>query len=76
MIFKPGSIERSVSAPVPALFSCPQVNSRIQDESDLFGDVLVENFYESYLNLTIKSLMLVKFAALADVNTDFVFKVS
>ena len=53
-----------------------QVNLRIVEESELFGDMLVENFQESYLNLTVKSLMLVKFAALTDVDTDFVFKVS
>jgi hypothetical protein len=53
-----------------------QLNLKIMEEADLFGDILLENFYESYLNLTVKSLMLVKFAALSTVNADFVFKVS
>jgi hypothetical protein len=52
------------------------VNAEVVAESEVFGDILLENFDESYINLTVKSLMLVKFAALDDINAKFVFKVS
>jgi hypothetical protein len=45
-------------------------------ESDSYGDILLENFEESYLNLTVKSLMIVKFAALTTIRSEFTFKVS
>jgi hypothetical protein len=48
----------------------------LADESAAHGDILIERFYESYLNLTVKSLMLVKFAATYDIDASFVFKVS
>ena len=52
------------------------IDNLIYQESEKHGDILLEKFYESYLNLTIKSLMLVKFAATYKLNADFVFKVN
>ena len=52
-----------------------QVNERVKEESLLHGDVLAENFLENYQNLTIKSLMMVKFVAQSNVNAKYIFKV-
>ena len=57
------------------LTSDAAVDIRVTEESSQHGDVLLERFHESYLNLTVKSMMLVKFAATYDLNADFVFKV-
>jgi beta-1,3-galactosyltransferase 1 len=54
----------------------PQLNQKIRDEAFIYKDILLENFYESYHNLTIKSMMLIKFVASASVKSKFVFKVS
>jgi hypothetical protein len=45
------------------------------EESQLHGDVLLENFVENYNNLTIKSLMMIKFVAQSNVNAAYIFKV-
>ena len=51
-----------------------QVNSNVQEESNLYEDILLQDFVESYNNLTIKSLLMVKFAQEGFVPSDFVFK--
>ncbi len=48
----------------------------MSQESLAQGDILMERFYESYLNLTVKSLMLVKFVATNNINADYIFKVT
>ena len=48
----------------------------MMEESLEHGDVLLENFVENYNNLTIKSLMMVKFVAQSNVNAEYIFKVS
>jgi hypothetical protein len=42
----------------------------------MYDDILLENFYESYNNLTIKTMMMIKFVARTEVNSEFIFKVS
>ena len=44
------------------------------EESLEHGDVLLENFVENYNNLTIKSLMMVKFVAQSNVNAEYISK--
>jgi hypothetical protein len=51
------------------------VNQNVYEESLSRGDILLENFVESYNNLTIKSLMMLKFVTQAAVDAEFVFKV-
>ena len=53
-----------------------QVNNDVLAESNEHGDILLENFYESYLNLTIKTLLMVKFVAHLDKKPEYIFKVS
>jgi beta-1,3-galactosyltransferase 1 len=48
----------------------------VKEESTLNEDILVEKFYESYNNLTVKSLMMLKFSTQMFVNTKFIFKVN
>ena len=52
-----------------------QTNERVKDESRCYGDILQENFIETYNNLTIKSLMMVKFVAVYEPKAQLVFKV-
>ena len=52
------------------------VNNLVSEEAITHGDILMERFHESYLNLTVKSLMLVKFAATYNINAEFIFKVN
>jgi beta-1,3-galactosyltransferase 1 len=54
----------------------PKVNLSVREESTFYKDILLENFYESYNNLTIKSLMMIKFATMPFVSAKFIFKVS
>ena len=42
----------------------------------MYDDILLENFYESYNNLTIKTMMMIKFVVRTEVNSEFIFKVS
>ena len=37
--------------------SYQEINDKIEKESQLYGDIVQNNFYDSYLNLTIKTLM-------------------
>ena len=53
-----------------------KVNTKAQLESQLFGDVLVEDFVDSYNNLTIKTMMMVKFIVANNIKAKFVVKVS
>ena len=46
----------------------------VQEESNLYEDILLQDFMESYNNLTIKSLLMVKFVQQGLVHSDFVFK--
>ncbi len=52
------------------------MNFAVQEESGLFEDILLEDFMESYNNLTVKSLLIIKFAQQGFVHSDFIFKVS
>ncbi len=57
------------------IFFCFQINQLVVDESHSHGDIVIENFQESYINLTVKSMMLVKFVAQSKINAEFIFKV-
>jgi hypothetical protein len=59
-----------------AFSSIFQINLKVQEESEKYGDILLENFYESYNNLTIKSLMLLKLAVVPSLKSEYIFKVS
>ena len=52
-----------------------RLNSLVRNESLQFGDVLIQDFVEHYNNLTIKTVMLLKFVKHLDFQPDFVFKV-
>jgi hypothetical protein len=52
-----------------------QVNQNVEEESRMYGDILLENFNESYNNLTIKSLMMLKFISISEVKSELIFKV-
>ncbi len=54
----------------------PDLWSRVQKESNEFGDLLVCDFVDSYLNLTIKTVMILKFLVDNDVRASYVSKVS
>ena len=55
-------------------FSFFQVNLIVQEESNLYEDILLQDFMESYNNLTVKSLLMVKFVQQGFVHSNFVFK--
>ena len=50
------------------------MNLIVQEESNLYEDILLQDFMESYNNLTVKSLLMVKFLQQGFVHSDFVFK--
>ena len=66
------NVSKTIIFPIAKL---TQVTLKVYEESDSYGDILLENFQESYLNLTVKSLMIVKFAALTTIRSEFTFKV-
>ncbi len=53
-------------------------HDRIEQESATFGDVIVQDFVDTYANLTIKSLMMIKFLedkVRGQLDFDYFFKV-
>ena len=53
----------------------PELNALVADEASLYKDVIVEDFVDAYNNLTIKSIMGLKWAAQYCGNAKYVFKV-
>ena len=51
------------------------LNNLVENESVLHGDVLIHDFHEHYNNLTIKTVMLLKYVWHMDHFPTFVFKV-
>ena len=51
------------------------IDKLIKDESDQFGDILIQDFIEHYNNLTIKTVMLLKYVNHLPVIPSFIFKV-
>ena len=66
----------SIDQMLKIYFFCSKVNLVVVEESNLYEDILLENFQESYNNLTVKSLLMIKFAQQGYVRSDFIFKVS
>ena len=52
-----------------------EIDKLIKDESNQFGDILIQDFVEHYNNLTIKTVMLLKYLNHLSVIPSFVFKV-
>lgn len=50
-------------------------NQRVRKESDEYGDILLEDFVDSYDNLTIKSTLMLKYFHNNDIGTKVIFKV-
>ena len=51
------------------------INNLVENESVLHGDVLIHDFHEHYNNLTIKTVMLLKYVWHMDHFPTFIFKV-
>lgn len=51
-----------------------EIDQQILGESQTHGDLIVENFIDSYLNLTLKSIFLLKWADMNCPNAKFVMK--
>ena len=51
------------------------IDKLIKDESDQFGDILIQDFIEHYNNLTIKTVMLLKYVNHLPVIPSFILKV-
>ncbi|TRY77994.1 hypothetical protein TCAL_11892, partial [Tigriopus californicus] len=50
------------------------INTRVLKESDEFGDILLEDFIDTYDNLTIKSTLMLKYFHNNDIGTKVIFK--
>lgn len=57
------------------LANSDQTFQKVSLEAAEHGDILLEDFHESYYNLTIKSLFMLKFAVKSAPKTKFIFKV-
>eukprot|EP00096_Caligus_rogercresseyi_P010964 TRINITY_DN4163_c0_g1_i1.p1 TRINITY_DN4163_c0_g1~~TRINITY_DN4163_c0_g1_i1.p1 ORF type:complete len:328 (+),score=77.02 TRINITY_DN4163_c0_g1_i1:73-1056(+) len=51
-----------------------QTRSRLLSESDTFGDIIVEDFMDTYNNLTLKSIFMLKFVVHYELKIKFLFK--
>ena len=52
------------------------INRKVIQETNDYGDVLLQDFYEHYTNLSVKSVMILKyFRENLKIKTDFLFKV-
>ena len=51
------------------------IDRLVQDESAQYGDILIQDFIEHYNNLTIKTVMLLKYVSQLTVIPTFIFKV-
>lgn len=50
------------------------VNERVREEGAKFGDIVVQAFADSYNNLTVKSVMMLKFVLNTGVPTEYIMK--
>lgn len=50
------------------------LNSLVLDESDRFGDIIQQDFVDSYNNLTVKSVMMLKFVTSHCAHASYVMK--
>ena len=53
----------------------PGIKELLKEESEQYGDLLVQDFVEHYNNLTIKTVMLLKYVSQLTVIPTFIFKV-
>ena len=53
----------------------PGIKELLKEESEQYGDLLLQDFVEHYNNLTIKTVMLLKYVSQLTVIPTFIFKV-
>ena len=53
----------------------PDVHRRLTSEANDFSDIMLEDFRDTYLNLTLKTTFLLKWAAKSCATTKYVFKI-
>jgi len=53
----------------------PQIQTSLERESAEFNDIILEDFHDTYLNLTLKTTFLLKWISTECTNAKFVFKV-
>nr|ACO10697.1 Beta-1,3-galactosyltransferase 1 [Caligus rogercresseyi] len=51
-----------------------QMQSHLHSEMDTFGDIILEDFQDTYNNLTLKSILMLKFVVYYDLKIKFLFK--
>ena len=55
--------------------STEEVNQRLKEENDIYGDIIQEDFLDSYYNLTLKTIMGMKWVSKYCTKAKFVLKV-